>query len=140
MTDRKILGIAGEKLAAAYLRLKGYKIITRNFRKPWGEIDLISTSPDGILVFTEIKSALIEELDKAPSPADHMNFKKIGNLRRSAEFFSNKFPELSERGWRIDFISIRIPEKSVRRVRIYPSLLLTELLKCCEVDLCENAV
>jgi putative endonuclease len=140
MIDRKVLGMAGEKLAAVYLKLNGHKIMARNFRKPWGEIDLISTSPDGTLVFTEIKSTLIEEADKAPSPSDHMNFKKIRNLRRSAEFFSNKFPELSRHGWRIDFISIRIPEEIVGKGNLYPPLLLTRLLKCCEVELWENAV
>ena len=48
-------GIRGEALAVTYLKKKGYKIIERNYRCQWGEIDLIAR--DGkTLIFVEIKS------------------------------------------------------------------------------------
>ncbi|MDE2098777.1 MAG: YraN family protein [Patescibacteria group bacterium] len=125
-------------MAAVYLKSKGHKILAKNFRRPWGEIDLISTSPDGVLVFTEIKSTLAEEGGRAPTPFDHMGFGKMRSLRRSAEFFANKFSKLSEKGWRIDFISVTIPEGLLGKAARYPNFLLTELIKCCEVEVCEN--
>lgn len=38
-----------------YLENKGYKIIERNFRKGYGEIDIIATHKN-ILVFVEVKT------------------------------------------------------------------------------------
>ena len=35
------VGKAGEEIACRYLESKGYKIIERNFRKKWGEIDIV---------------------------------------------------------------------------------------------------
>lgn len=50
------LGFLGEDIACQYLIENKYKIIERNYRKPWGEIDVIAKSPDKILVFVEVKT------------------------------------------------------------------------------------
>ena len=46
MTQKTELGKLGEDLACRYLVDKGYRIIERNYRKPWGELDVIAKSPD----------------------------------------------------------------------------------------------
>jgi putative endonuclease len=51
----KTLGARGEKLAVQYLQKKGYKVIERNYRCQWGEIDLVARDK-GSLIFVEIKS------------------------------------------------------------------------------------
>jgi len=48
-------GKKGEDQAAAFLRLKGYRILERNFRVGQGEIDLIARR-GGTLVFIEVKT------------------------------------------------------------------------------------
>jgi putative endonuclease len=48
-------GRAGENRAAAALEDAGIRIITRNFRSPQGEIDLIALDGDTV-VFVEVKS------------------------------------------------------------------------------------
>lgn len=48
-------GQKGEKRAAAYLRLKGYRVLERNYRVPQGEIDLIVRKGES-LVFVEVKT------------------------------------------------------------------------------------
>ncbi|MBP5618294.1 MAG: YraN family protein, partial [Clostridia bacterium] len=48
-------GERGEKLAARYLRRKGYRILERNFQTRFGEIDLIARKGDQ-LVFVEVKT------------------------------------------------------------------------------------
>lgn len=52
---KKLLGKAGEDRAAQYLSKQGYKILERNFRAPYGEIDLIALHR-GELVFVEVKT------------------------------------------------------------------------------------
>jgi len=48
-------GRAGEVLAAVYLLLKGYRIVTRRFRCRAGEIDLVAKKRNW-LIFVEVKS------------------------------------------------------------------------------------
>lgn len=50
------LGFLGEDIACQYLIENRYKIIERNYRKPWGEIDIIAKNPDKILIFVEVKT------------------------------------------------------------------------------------
>ena len=45
MSEKIDLGKKGEELAANYLRLQGYKILTNNFRSKLGEIDLVCLDP-----------------------------------------------------------------------------------------------
>jgi putative endonuclease len=48
-------GEKSERLAAAYLKLKGYRIIETNYRSSVGEIDIIAWEK-GTLVFVEVKA------------------------------------------------------------------------------------
>lgn len=48
-------GRTGEDRAAAYLSAKGYKILNRNFRTRWGEVDIVCETGRHI-VFVEVKS------------------------------------------------------------------------------------
>lgn len=50
----KRLGDRGEKAAEAFLRRKGYSIISRSYRCPLGEIDLVARDGETI-VFVEVK-------------------------------------------------------------------------------------
>lgn len=48
-------GQSRERLAEKYLRRRGYKIMDRNFRTPFGEIDLVAKHQKTI-VFVEVKA------------------------------------------------------------------------------------
>jgi putative endonuclease len=56
MTEpRHVVGKAGEEAAVQYLRQHGYRILERNYRCRFGEIDLIAR--DGrMLAFVEVKT------------------------------------------------------------------------------------
>lgn len=54
----KARGDAGEDEALAYLQARGLRFLQRNYRTPGrggGEIDLIMQTPDGTLVFVEVR-------------------------------------------------------------------------------------
>ena len=55
MDARKQLGDAGEEAACKLLRSAGYRILERNRRNKWGELDAIAWEADE-LVFVEIRS------------------------------------------------------------------------------------
>lgn len=56
MDERRRWGNQGEDAAADWLRRRQYRVLERQFRCRFGEIDLIAVSPEGILCFVEVKS------------------------------------------------------------------------------------
>src|ERR1700742_5239817 len=52
---RHSLGRRGEALAAEHLERLGYRIVARNYRTRFGELDLVATD-DFVLVFCEVKT------------------------------------------------------------------------------------
>lgn len=51
----KIVGDIGEEYAVAYLQRQRYKILSRNYRKRFGEIDIVVQKKD-IIAFVEVKT------------------------------------------------------------------------------------
>ena len=99
---RRHAGAKGEELAAQYLRDKGYSIIDRNYRSRWGEIDLICRSPDGAVVFVEVKS---RHATGFGAPEEAVDPRKQERILRTALAF------LQGRGWldrpaRLDVVAV----------------------------------
>jgi putative endonuclease len=55
-------GRAGEDIASAYLKKKGFSILERNFKWYGNEIDIIATDKK-VLVFIEVKSSSSADFD-----------------------------------------------------------------------------
>lgn len=49
------IGIFGENTACNYLKKHKYKILSRNYRKPYGEIDIVARKGETV-VFVEVKT------------------------------------------------------------------------------------
>ena len=88
---RKILGDFGELLVEKKLASKGHEILSRQYRKWGGEIDVISRI-EGVLYFTEVKTRVVKG-DKALSHKDlasiGLNRVKVRNIIRCAQHFVN---------------------------------------------------
>src|SRR5436305_6444753 len=64
------LGQAGEELAAAHLTRLGFRVLDRNYRTRWGELDIVAF--DGrTLVFCEVKSRTAGPRHGSPFEAIH---------------------------------------------------------------------
>ena len=73
---KRARGIRGEDLAVTYLKKKGYKVIERNYRCQWGEIDLIAR--DGkTLIFVEIKSRSSSDFGLPQDAVDRFKQEKL---------------------------------------------------------------
>ena len=83
MNDRKLLGAAGEALAAALLYGQGYEILEQNYRCRIGEIDLICQKDD-TLVFVEVKSRFSVDFGR---PCEAVNPVKQERMRRVADYY-----------------------------------------------------
>lgn len=79
----RALGILGEELAAGYLEMEGYEILCRNYRCPYGEIDVIARK-DGYTAFVEVKTRTGNGYGQ---PAEAVGRAKQRKIRQSAAFY-----------------------------------------------------
>ena len=107
MKDSGEFGRQGEELAASFLEEKGYQILKRNQRTPYGEIDLIVREKN-IIIFVEVKSRSTEFFG---SPADAVNAKKQERIRQSGLWWLHETGEKYEE-IRFDVIGIIKKKKS----------------------------
>jgi len=95
------MGIAGEDKATDFLRRKGYRIKTRNYRSRFGEIDIIAF--DGLtIVFIEVK---LRSHERFGSGLEVISTKKLDGLIATAHLFL-KHNKLEHHHFRFDAIYI----------------------------------
>ncbi len=76
MKSTTSIGRRGEDIAASWLSAHGYVILTRNYRRRFGEIDIVARQDD-CLVFIEVKT---RSSRKFGAPLDAVTFKKQQQL------------------------------------------------------------
>ncbi|MDI9505581.1 MAG: YraN family protein [Candidatus Excrementavichristensenella sp.] len=94
-------GAAGERAAEKYLKKRGAKVLARNFRCPFGEIDLI-VKLDGRICFVEVKARSSESHGR---PAFAVDREKRARIIKSAAWYL-KGRGLSEAPIRFDVVEI----------------------------------
>lgn len=95
------LGEYGEDFTCRFLKTKRYKIIERNYRSLWGEIDIIARDKED-LVFIEVKT---RSSDRFGPPESSVTRTKQNRIRRIAEAYikTSKHRNLC---FRFDVVSI----------------------------------
>jgi len=81
--SRRALGAAGEELAAAWYRDRGYAVVARNWRVREGELDIVAHRGH-VLVFCELKT---RRSDAYGSPAAAVTADKQARIRRLASIY-----------------------------------------------------
>lgn len=80
------LGARGEGIAAGYLIGLGWRIVERNWRCKYGEIDVVGFDADGTLAFVEVKTRSGLGFG---DPLEAITYAKLARLRRlAAEWLS----------------------------------------------------
>ena len=78
---RRHLGSLGEQLACEHLERLGLRILERNYRTRWGELDIIAADADRLLVFCEVKT---RRAGQNGTPWDALTPEKRDQVRRIA--------------------------------------------------------
>lgn len=104
-------GCEGEKIAADYLRKKGYKIIQKNYKnkigRQIGEIDIIAEKNKEI-IFVEVKTREMEKY-KETLPEENITPSKIHKLDKIANLYI-KANNLWDRNYHFDAVSVWLSE------------------------------
>jgi len=108
------VGRIGEEIASIFLENKGFSIVERNYRKKWGEIDIVAKK-DGSMRFVEVKT-VSSGGNISYTPEENVHYNKLKRLTRTIETFC------AERGfygeWQIDVVGILLDaDKKEARVR-----------------------
>ena len=108
------IGVFGEERAAEYLKKRKFKIVARNFKIIFGEVDIIARNRKEI-VFAEVKTRSSKSF---ASPAEFVDNDKIKRITRVIEFFMKHYKcKLSPRIDVIEvYISINDDKYTVERV------------------------
>ena len=106
---RKDVGRMGEDVAAQFLKKKGFLILERNYRKPWGEIDIIAEK-GSVVRFIEVKTLSRETLPDISRemsdyrPEEQVHQTKLRKISRTAEMCMNA--RMDMRDFQIDVVGV----------------------------------
>lgn len=122
-TKKRRVGDLGEDIACKYLTGKGFKVFTRNYLRPWGEIDIVAQKENNTH-FVEVKSVSRENFDQEEGgyrPEENMHVFKLRRLSRVVQTY------IAENGvneWQIDLVTVLIDEKGKRaKVELFENVL-----------------
>ena len=125
--DTKVLGRIGEEVASDFLVRKGFLILDRNYRRPWGEIDIIALK-DGIVRFVEVKALATLSLPNVSRekddyrPEEQVHEGKLRKIVRTAETYMNA--NRDSREYQIDVVGVYIDTENRRaRCRLFEQVL-----------------
>jgi len=109
----------GEDNACEYLKKMGFKIIERNFRKGYGEIDIIaldSSEKNGkdVLVFIEVKTRTSNQFG---SPLEAITYWKLRTLIHTAQYYKLTHRNLPE-SLRIDAVAVILNGNEVKNIEL----------------------
>lgn len=103
MLPTKILGEKYENMAIHYLKKEKYKILTRNFLCPAGEIDIIAYDKSSkYIVFVEVKYRSTNAFGR---PIEAVTPEKIRNIQITSQVYL-KLKGWLDKNYRYDVIEI----------------------------------
>lgn len=103
-------GRQGEDEAVRYLRAKGYRILERNYRSRFGEIDIICEHR-GMLIFVEVRA---KTSDRFGEPEESITRQKMDRIRKTAFTYIAECGDHPRKPIRFDFIGIRLDPEGAR--------------------------
>ena len=123
LTEKRKVGNLGERVAAMYLRLHGYRILRKNYNASDAEIDIIAKRR-GILAFVEVKARNVKNLGSFEArPASAVTPEKQRKIIKAASCFLSRFKD--ECRIRFDVIEVYL-EDSKRGPRVKEIKHLTD--------------
>lgn len=128
ITQRRKTGDSAEGLVVKYARQRGWKILVRNFQKPWGELDIVAQETSFLkrrktIIFIEVKS------QNAPVPNDfrpefHFTVQKQKKIIKTAHSYLLEKKYNENTNYRFDLAVVELdPLQKVGHLRYYTNAL-----------------
>jgi putative endonuclease len=111
-TQKRKVGDLGEDIACTFLVKRGFVIVTRNYLRKWGEIDIIARKGQK-LHFVEVKTVShlpVSHVTDGYRPEDNLHLWKLDRLRRTIQTYllgyEQKRDVSYETEWQFDVITV----------------------------------
>ncbi len=104
------LGLSAESRAAAYLVAKGFRILSRRWKSPLGELDIVARRRK-LLVFVEVKARATIE-----AAAESIDARSQRRIASAAEAWLATYPQPSVTDMRFDAMLVA-PGKMPRHIQ-----------------------
>lgn len=119
---RKI-GDRGENIAANFLESKGFRVVERNYLKPWGEIDIICEK-DSVVRFVEVKTVSVDDFSRERNyePENLVDARKLRKVSRTATLYMES--KHDKREFQIDVVVVLLNhERRIARCKFIEQVL-----------------
>ncbi|MCQ2005620.1 YraN family protein [Rhizobium sp. NRK18] len=93
-------GLLSEYVAAFFLMLKGYRILSVRYRTKVGEIDIIARKAD-LVVFVEVKAR-----SDAGAAIDAVGYGAQRRIRSASDIWMSRQPDCARLSWRYDIVAV----------------------------------
>jgi len=102
MINKRAKGNIGEDIAVKFLQNRDFRIVSRNYLKKWGELDIVATK-EGVVHFFEVKSVGFDYMGQLDThhPEDNVHGLKVKHLRRIIETYLEE--EVGDLGAEFEF-------------------------------------
>lgn len=120
-TEKRKTGDLGENIASLWLVKRGFRILSRNYRLKYGELDIVAEK-DKVIHFVEVKSVKRFIGQKASEDEyeaeENVHPWKLKRLYTTINIFLENY-KLDELDWQLDIVVVELDdEKKAGRVRI----------------------
>ena len=120
-SNAKRIATRGEEIAAEFLEKASYIVLETNFRAGReGEIDIVAVSPEGVLVFAEVKTRTVDGIQYG---IPELGFEAVSySKQKKILAVSNAYMQKCGRGrmrWRYDVIVIYICREPGEPLQIF---------------------
>jgi putative endonuclease len=117
LNDRASLGRWSERRCERFLKAKGLKTLTRNYRCKMGELDMVMVDTDGSIVFVEVRSRT--EGSFTP-PEATITPTKRAHISRAARYFL-AVHKIEDRPLRFDVVTLVLGHSGPPLIQHYPN-------------------
>ncbi len=102
-TERTVLGMQAETAVCEHLQKAGFTILDRNWRRPWGELDIVA-SKQAVIHFIEVKAS--RKRVGGFEPLVRADWRKMSKVQRTARTWlaSRRYGPDTE--WQLDVASV----------------------------------
>lgn len=116
---RQYIGKIGEDTACTFLERRGFTIVTRNYWKKWGEIDIVAKK-EGRIHFVEVKAVSCENLAAVTRGTDTYRPEEKVHMwkqKRLARVIQTYLLEHDTEDWQFDILAVFL-DISARKAKV----------------------
>lgn len=123
VSPKRRIGNIGEDVICGYLVANKYRVLERNYWKPWGEIDIVAEKGK-ILCFVEVKS-ISYGAAASIRPEENFHSSKMKKLGRVIDTYLLERKISKDRPWQIDLACVVLDLEGKRgRVKYFDNVIL----------------